>query len=129
MFWAMAPYSDMSLIDGDNLEDSAHLFKIFNQSFHGNLVNSQSSDPNKVKIYAVANQTNTDTHAFSLINRTANSQAINLTFNNWLPSEVTWNLWDADNDFTTRNISWTDLNKSSFVLSPYSVNLFVGQNN
>lgn len=127
LFWNMAPYSDMSLLDGDTPDENAYLFEIFNQSFHGNLVNSQSQDPTKVTIYAVSNQTDTGAHAFSLVNRTANPQAVNLTSNGWLPSDMTWHLWDADNDFSTRNTSWADLDNGRFVLSPYSVNLFVDQ--
>ncbi len=124
MYWNMAPYSDMSLLDGDTRDENVHLFKIFNESFHGNLIDSQSQQPAKVSAYATSNQTGTSTYAFSLINRTASPQTINLSFNNWLPSDLTWYLWDANNDFTARNTSWADLNQGSFILSPYSVNLF-----
>jgi len=127
MFWAMAPYSDMSLLNGDVREKSSYLYEIFNQSFYGNLVSSQAQEPTKVIPYAVSNQIGTGIHAFSLINRTANPQAINLTSNNWQPTDMTWHLWDANNDFTTRNTSWTDLNNGDFILSPYSVNLFIEQ--
>ena len=125
MYWNMAPYSDMSLLDGDIRDENTNLFKIFNESFHGDLVNGQSQNSKKVTVYAVANKTNTGTYAFSLINRTAEPQAINLTFNGWLPSNMTWHLWDANNDFATRNTRWTDLNKGNFILSPHSVNLFI----
>ncbi len=128
MYWNMAPYSDMSLLDGDIRDESVQLFKIFNQSFQGDLVDSQSQDLAKVTVYATQTTTGdqADTsHAFSLINRTATPQAINLNFNGLLPSTMTWHLSNASNDFTSRDISWTDLNQGNFILSPYSVNLFI----
>ncbi len=125
MYWNMAPYSDMSLLDGDIRDENASLFKIFNESFHGDLVNSQSQDSKKVSVYATANKTNTGTYAFSLINRTAEAQTINLNSKSRLPSDMTWYLWDGNNDFSTRNTSWADLSQGNFILSPYSVNLFV----
>jgi xylan 1,4-beta-xylosidase len=127
MYWNMAPYSDMSLLDGDTRDKNVHLFEIFNKSFHGNLLNSKSEETGKVSVYAVSNQVDTNIHAFSLINRTENLQDINVTFNNWLPSEMVWHLSDASNDFTTRNTNWADLKQGNFTLSPYSVNLFIAQ--
>lgn len=125
MYWAMAPYSDMSLIDGDTHEENIHLFEIFNQSFHGNLVNSLSDSPEKIISYAASDQADSEQHSFAIINRTASPQLIKLNFNNWLPSNLVWHLWDNDSDFTTRTISWSELNEGSIVLSAYSVNLFV----
>jgi len=129
MYWNMAPYSDMSLLDGDIRDENTKLFKIFNESFHGNLVSSQSQDPAKVLIYSTSNQTDTGDvlNAFSLINRTAQPQAVSLTFKNWHPSDLAWHLSDANNAFAKRNTSWADLNQGNFILSPYSVNLFIAQ--
>jgi len=125
MYWAMAPYSDMSLIDGDTHAENIHLFEIFNQSFHGSLVNSLSDSPKEIISYAASGQAGSEQHSFALINRTANPQSIKLNFNNWLPSNLVWHLWGNDNNFTTCNINWSELNEGSIVLSAYSVNLFV----
>lgn len=121
----MAPYSDMSLLDGDVRDENANLFKIFNESFHGKLVSSQSQDPKKVSVYAVTNKINTGAYAFSLINRTAKPQTVNLDFKGRQPTDLIWYLWDANNDSLTRNTSWGDLNQGNIILSPHSVNLFV----
>ncbi len=124
LYWAMAPYSDMSLLDGDTRTGSSYLYEIFNQSFHGDLVSSQSQQAKKVTSYAVFNKTRS-VHSFSLINRTAKPQRVKLYFEHWLPSKLSWNLWDAENDFIQRETSWVELGKGDFVLSPYSVNVFV----
>ena len=126
LFWNVAPFSDMSLLDGDTRNKNAHLFEIFNQSFHGQLVKNQSADATKVISYAVSNSTGTEKHAFALINRTANAQNVKLDFKQWLPSDLKWHLWDAENRFVTRNTNWDALGKGRFELTPYSVNLFIG---
>ncbi|MEE9321777.1 MAG: hypothetical protein V3U76_15125 [Granulosicoccus sp.] len=123
-FWANAPYSDMSLLDGDEHDENAYLYEIFNTSFHGQLLQSQSGNPAKVVVYAVFDS-DSEQHAFGLINRTANPQSVKLGFENWLPSELTRYTWDADNDFSTHSTSWPSLGYGNFILSPYSVNLFV----
>ena len=127
MYWNVAPYSDMSLLNGDTRDENSHLFKIFNESFHGNLMSSQSQEPSKVMVYAVANQANTGIYAFSLINRTENPQTINLDFNGMEPADMTLHVSDANNEFSTRDTSWNNLNQGNLVLSPYSVNLFVAK--
>ncbi len=125
MFWNVAPYSDMSLLDGDNRNQNTELFKTFNQSFHGKLVKSQSADATKIISYAVSSQATTDRYAFALINRTPNLQTIKLDFKQWFPSDLKWHLWDSDNSFVSRSTNWDRLNKGRFDLTPYSVNLFV----
>lgn len=124
MYWNVAPYSDMSLLDGDSHSENVHIFEIFNQSFHGSLMHSQSENSAKVVVYAASNQRN-GTRAFGLINRTLNSQSITLDFDGWQPAGLTWNLWDNDNDFSTSETNWHELNNGRFILSPYSVNLFI----
>ncbi|MEE9321702.1 MAG: hypothetical protein V3U76_14750 [Granulosicoccus sp.] len=124
MYWAIAPYSDMSLLDGDSHSENAHVFEIFNQSFHGNLMQSHSEDSAKVIVYA-ASDPSSGTQAFGLINRTVHSQSIKLDFDGWQPDTLTWHLWDNDNDFSTAETNWHELNNGSFILSPYSVNLFI----
>ena len=127
MYWNVAPYSDMSLLDGDTRDENSQLFKIFNESFHGDLMSSQSQEPRKVMVYAVTNQINPSSYAFSLINRTENPQTINLDFKGMEPINMTLHVSDAHNDFSTRDTSWNSLNQGNFVLSPYSVNLFITQ--
>lgn len=124
IYWAIAPYSDMSLLVGDERDENAHIYEIFNTSFHGQLLQSQSDNPAKVVAYAVSDQ-QSGQHAFGLINRTASPQSVNLGFESWLPSELTWHKWDGDNDFSTLATSWLDLGSGNFILSPYSVNLFI----
>lgn len=126
MYWNVAPYSDMSFFDGDAHFENAHIFEIFNQSFHGEMMNSQSGKPAKIIVYAVFDQAS-GKRAFGLINRTAQAQTVNLDFDGWLPSNLTWHLWDNDNEFSTVETSWQDINQGSFILSAYSVNLFIGQ--
>ena len=119
-----------SAVDKSVLKNSANIAQllVFNQSFHGDLVSSESQQPAKVTSYATSIKTGIGSHAFSLINRTANPQSINLRFNNWLPSGLTWHLWDIGNDYSTQDTSWVDLNNGNFILSPYSVNLFIEKN-
>jgi hypothetical protein len=52
-------------------------------------------------------------------------QTTNLQFENWLPSNLDWHLFDVDNDFTTTTTSWSNISDGNLVLTPYSVNLFV----
>jgi len=124
IYWAIAPYSDMSLIVGNMRDENAYIYEIFNTSFHGQLLQSQSGNPAKVVAYAVSDQ-NSGQRAFGLINRTKYSQSVNLRFDGWLPTELTWHKWDADNDFSTLAVSWPELGYGNFILSPYSVNLFI----
>lgn len=91
----------MSLLDGDNRNENTHLFKVFNQSFHGKLVKNQSADETKIISYAVSDQTNTGKHTFALINSTPDLQTIKLDFEQWLSSDLKWHLWDGDNKFVT----------------------------
>jgi xylan 1,4-beta-xylosidase len=128
MYWNIAPYSDMSVLNGDIVEGNAHLFEVFNQSFHGELIKSQSSDSSKIIVYPVKQDVDTGEYAFALINRSADSQVINLDFEHWLPSDLSWYLWDKDNAFNRQATNWTALKQGNFTLSPYSVNLFVSQN-
>ncbi len=127
MYWAMAPYSDMSLLDGDTRDENSYLYEILNQSFHGDLISSASQQPAKVTSFAVSNKKDSGGrgHAFSLINRTANPQRVKLHFDSWRPTNLLWNLWDGDNAFSKRKTTWGQLNNGEFVLSPYSVNFFV----
>jgi hypothetical protein len=128
MYWNIAPYSDMSVLNGDIVEGNAHLFEVFNQSFHGELIKSQLSDSSKIIVYPVKQGVNTGEYVFALINRSADSQVINLDFEHWLPSDLSWYLWDKDNAFNRQATNWTALKQGNFTLSPYSVNLFVSQN-
>jgi hypothetical protein len=127
-YWNVAPYSDMSFFDGDNHFEIAHIYEIFNQSFHGDLIQSQSSDNGKVIAYATA-KSDENIHSFCLINRTSVSQNINFQFQNWTPSDLNWNLWDANNDFTTTITNWSNISSGNLTLTPYSVNLFVSNPN
>jgi len=123
-YWAVAPYSDMSFIDGDDHFEIAHLYEIFNQSFHGDLLESQSSNNTKIIMYATAEQ-DQESHAFCLINRTSETQTVNLQFENWLPTDLIWHLFDVDNEFETTTTNWANINDGNLFLTPYSVNLFV----
>lgn len=123
-YWNIAPYSGMSFLDGQEHNENMHIYQIFNQSFHGDLQRSQSSDASSVVVYAVSDQ-DSEGYAFGLINRSPEPQQVKLNFNSWLPAELTWHLWDDDNDFSTLSIDWTSLKQGEFILSPYSVNLFV----
>lgn len=123
-YWNIAPYSDMSFLDGQEHSENMHIYQIFNQSFHGDLRRSQSSDASSVVVYAVSDQ-DSEGHAFGLINRSPEPQQVNLDFNGWQPAELTWHLWDDDNDFSTFSTDWASLEQGEFILSPYSVNLFV----
>ncbi len=127
-YWNVAPYSDMSVMDGNQLDGNAYLYEIFNTSFYGNLVESNSSENSKVLVYATINQS-ANSYSFCLINRTALLQSVQLQMEELLPINLERHLWDAQNDYFTESTNWSNLNDGTINLSPYSVNLFVGELN
>ncbi len=125
-YWNVAPYSDMSIIEGDDLVDNAYLYEIMNTHFHGEMVQSNSSDSTKILVYATKN-TATHDYSFCLINRTNSDQHIMLHIEGFTPDTLHRYLWDASHDYLSDTKSWTQLNNGNFTLSPYSVTVFVGR--
>ncbi len=125
-FWNVAPYSDMSIIEGDILDDNAFLFEAFNNYFQGDLVQSSSSDNSKLLVYSTIDQ-DSNNYSFCLINRTASIQNIQVQMTGLLPNSLDKYLWDAQNSFLMESTNWSDLNNGSLVISPYSVNIFNGE--
>ena len=127
-YWNVAPYSDMSIIVDDNLDENAYLYEVMNIYFYGDLVQNSSSDQSKVLIFAVKNSS-TNVYSFCLINRTNAVQHVALQMNGILPEHLDRYLWDVDHAYLADSIIWSDLNNGNFSLSPYSVNIFTGQMN
>ncbi len=126
MYWNVAPYTDMSLLDGDTPYPNAYLYQAFNRDFYGSLVASESADATKVVVYAVSD-TVAGRRSFALINRSSMPQPVVLRFDNWVPSDLAWQRWDADNNLSTVPISWKELGYGKFSVKPYSVNLFMSR--
>jgi len=127
-YWNVAPYSDMSIVEDDNLIDNAYFYEIMNTYFHGEMVQSNSSDNSKILIYATKN-TITGDYSFCLINRTDSEQNITLHINGFTPDTLHRYLWDVYHSYLSDIKSWGELNHGNFTLSPYSVTVFVGENN
>ncbi len=125
-YWAIAPYSDMSTVIGDQLDGNAFLYNVFNTYLYGELVESNSSDSSKIIQYATIDQ-DSDTYSFCLINRTSSQQTVQIEMTSLMPTALERHLWDENNDYTVESTNWTDLNDGNIVLSPYSVNIFVGE--
>jgi len=121
-YWNVAPYSDMSFFDGDEHLEIARLYEIFNRSFHGDLKESTSSADSKVIAYATSDENQL---AFCLINRTSQTQTINIEFENWVYTNLFWHHIDSDNIFSTAAVNEEDMLSNGIDLTPYSVNLFV----
>lgn len=126
-YWAIAPYSDMSIVIGDVLDDNAYLFESFNTYFHGDLVQSTSSDNSKIVVYSTKDQL-TKNYSFCLINRTASTQNVRVQMTGTFDKIDTY-LWNAQNSFRKEATNWSDLNNGDLVISPYSVNIFNGELN
>ncbi len=131
MYWNVHPSSDMSVLDGDAHFESAHVFEVFNQSFHGALNHGQSQDPSQVVVYAVSDQDSGD-YAFALINRTGQEIIVDLDFTGWMPSTFDWHLWDEETEYSILETEMSgehcaDEDGDTLVLSAYSVNLLVSR--
>ena len=83
-YWNIAPYSDMSIIINDTLDENAYLYINMNTFFQGEMVQSNTSDNLKVLIYATKNSLTND-YSFCLINRTDLPQNISLQMNGFTP--------------------------------------------
>ena len=126
-YWNVAPYSDMSMVVGDNLTENAYLFEIMNKYFHGEMVQASTSDSTKILIFATK-KTSTNYYSFCLINRTNFVQNIALQMNGIVPDSLHRYLWDTEYSYLVETKNWTELNNGNFALSPYSVTIFHGQN-
>ena len=126
-YWAIAPYSDMSIIIDNQLDENAYLFETFNKYFHDNLVESTSSDSSKILVFSTASQD--ANYAFCLINRTPEIQNVQVQMTNLSPSNLDRYSWNEENEYFTASTNWSDLNNGNMSLLPYSVNLFIGEIN
>ncbi len=124
-YWNVAPYSDMSIINENVLEDNAYLYEVMNTHFYGEMVQNTTSDSTKVLVFATKNQLSNE-YAICLINRTNAPQDISIQMNGITPGELTKNLWDTNNSYLSESTSWTQLNNGNFQLSPYSVTILYG---
>ncbi len=127
-YWNIAPYSDMSIIINNTLDENAYLYENMNTYFQGEMVQSNTSDISKVLIYATKNPLTND-YSFCLINRTDLSQNISLQMNGFTPDVLNRYLWDVDNSYLVDTTTWIELNDGTFTLTPYSVTIFNGQMN
>ena len=127
-YWNVAPYSDMSIIFGNDLDENAYLYEKMNTCFQGEMVQSSTSDDSKVLIFATKNSL-ANHYSFCLINRTNSPQNIALQMNGISPEFLNRYLWDINNSFIENSTSWAELNNGNFILSPYSVTIFNGQIN
>ncbi len=131
MYWNVHPSSDMSVLDGDAHFETAHVFEVFNQAFHGTLNHGQSQDPGQVVVYAVSDQDSGE-YAVALINRTGDEVVVDLEVAGWMPSSFDWHLWDEETEYSIFETDvfgehCADQGGDDLVLSPYSVNLFVSR--
>jgi len=125
-YWAIAPYSDMSIINGDHLDENAYLFKTLNTYFQGNITKNTTSDGSKILIYSTIDQ-NSDNYSFSLINRTSVSQNIKIKMLGISPNNLDRYVWNGHNNYLTEATNWSNLDNGNISVSPYSVNLFTGK--
>ena len=122
-YWAIAPYSDMSVIIGEELTDNAHLFEKFNKHFHGELVKNNSSDSTKVMVYSTVDES-TNNYSFCLINRTAVSQDVQLQMMGIIPDSLERFSWNEQNSYLADTTTWLDLSNGNLSLAPYSVTMY-----
>ncbi len=127
-YWAIAPYSDMSIVIDDQLDENAYLFESFNKYFHGNLIQSTSDSNSKVLVFSTANQ-NANIFSFCLINRTSISQNVQVQMTSSFSSNIDKHVWNGENEYFTETTNWANLNNGNLSLSPYSVNIFTGKIN
>ena len=125
-YWNIAPYSDMSIIDGDNLDENAYLFEILNTKFHGDITQSTTSDNSKIIVYSTRDQ-NSNSYSFCLINRTSFSQNVQIQMTGLSPNNIDRYLWDEQNSYFIESTNWSNLGNGNMVIPPYSVNLFTGE--
>ena len=124
-YWNIAPYSDMSVIIGDELKENAHLFENFNKFFQGALVESYSSDSTKVLVYSTVDES-TNNYAFCLINRTAVNQNVQVQTVGIVPDTLQRFLWSEQSSYLGDTTTWQDLANGNMSLPPLSVTMFRG---
>jgi len=127
-YWAIAPYSDMSIVIDNQLDENAYLYENFNTYFHGNLIQSTSTDNSKVLVFSTANQ-NSNIFSFCLINRTSASQNVQVQMTSSYSSSIDKFVWSEENEYITEATDWANLNNGNISLPPYSVNIFTGKIN
>lgn len=127
-YWAIAPYSDMSIVIDNQLDENAYLFETFNKYFQGNLVQSTSDKNSKILTFSTANQ-NSNIFSFCLINRTSVSQNVQVQMTSSYSSSIDEFVWTGENEYSTKSTNWAELNNGDMSLSPYSVNIFTGKIN
>lgn len=127
-YWNVAPYSDMSILNGDILDENVFLFEAFNTFFHGEMTQNASSDSAKILVYSVINQ-NANRYAFCIINRTAMIQDVDFQMIGLVPESLGRYLWDDQQEFFTESTDWSSLGSGNLLVSPYSVNIFTGELN
>ncbi len=127
-YWAVAPYSDMSIVIDDQLDENAYLFETFNKYFYGNLVQSTTGDNSKVLVFSTANQ-GSNIFSFCLINRTAVSQSVQVQMTSLFSSNIDRYSWNNQNEYFTESTNWTNSNNGNLSLLPYSVTIFTGKIN
>ncbi len=125
-YWNIAPYSDMSIINEKYLEENAHLFTMLNKYFHGDLVETHTSDSTLILSFA-SQDPSSSAFAFSLINTSPFEEQVRIEHLNQFPSLLTMYTWTGENAFSTQETNWVDLiQEDKLLMPPYSLFLFEG---
>lgn len=125
-YWNVAPYTDMSMLDGDEHFEYAHLYEVMNQSFHGQLVDCQSSDSTQLIVYA-SQTADANSRSICLINRTAQSLKVNLNMDESMPNHIQYHQWSEEYEYLQDSLVWTESTVQTLNLAPYSIHAYVAQ--
>lgn len=121
--WDFSPPHDMSIVERNgDLHASANLFPLMNQYFYGRQVFTNSSDPGKVRAYAV---TQGSMHSLLLSNLGDTPERVDLRFAHWKTGSMTQYHISAAGYQGPEAVQWSILRSGAWILPPKSVAVLV----
>lgn len=106
------------------LRPSAHLYHVLNRNFIGNVVATQSSDPQRVVVFAVV-QGNGAAPALMLVNRSGTEQEVRASVfgQGWQKGDALTRHEIAESGYSQNDFNWEGGTALTLPLPPYSVTL------